>query len=128
MISDCPCGFSFYLPDHTPHLAVVIVELKTNPEQVIVVNLTSFQNGADYTVILKEGDHPFIKYKTIVEFGRARMFKKPDLINRINRELFNMGEPFSQELVSKMQRGIIDSEFTPNDIKELCEEALNNSK
>ena len=117
MVSDCPCGFTFYLRGH---LHVVIAEIAESPTRVVVINLTTKRTGSDETVILKEDDHPFIKHDTAINYQDTRMFDKAQLIERLNHNFFKIGEIFSEDKVKLMQRGLIESPFTPRDIKAIC--------
>jgi hypothetical protein len=117
MSVDCSCGSSFRLRGH---LWVVIGELPGPPEKVIVVSLSSKKAESDTTVVLCEGDHPFIKRETILSYKDARIFDKKDLVDRIERRFFEVNERFPEDKVKIMQQGILASPFTPNEIKSIC--------
>lgn len=117
MSVDCSPGFSFLLRGH---LWVIIVELPGSPNQVVAVSLTSKKHGTDETVVLRAGDHRFIRHDTVVSFADARAFVTDDLINRIELRFFQVEEAFHEDLVKRMRQGLLSSPFTPQDIKRLC--------
>ena len=124
MAFDCREGFSFRL---SGHLRVVIAELPGSPTQVLVVYLTTKKENSDTTVVLKSGDHNFIKHDTVVSYADSRIFDKDDLIDRIERKLFKPDKPFDIEKVRIMQRGLLDSPYTPKAIKDLYRKASQNN-
>ncbi len=64
------CGDTFLMPapggSAVPHLWIVITEPTGNPPVVIIVNITTLQQGAEQTVILQRVDHPFIRHESVV--------------------------------------------------------------
>lgn len=103
---------------------MVIAELLGPPERVIVVSLTSKRAGSDETVILTAGDHPFITHDTAINYQDSRLFLKADLLDRINKKFFEPGVSFPSDKIKIIQRGLLVSPYTPNDIKSACSSIL----
>ena len=110
----CTCGSAFLL---SGHLYVIIDVLSESPEKVIIVYLTSQKAYSDNTVVLSPNDHDFIKHPTVISYADARIVHSDSIIKRIAERDFEPRESFSDETVKIIQQGLIDSPFTPRDIK-----------
>lgn len=113
----CTVGSTFILRGH---LWVIVAILPGPPERAVTVNITTKRQGSDLTVTLKSGDHDFIKHDTVVNYSDARTFAKTDLIDRIEKRLFEQRNPFDQEILGAIQEGLFASPFTPKNIKNSC--------
>jgi hypothetical protein len=68
-------GDAFLLIDKSidEHLWVVISKPGDNPDEVVIVNLTSHDSpDKDASCILDAGDHPWIRHRTCVRYMDAR--------------------------------------------------------
>ena len=103
------------------HLWIVVTEPDGNPQQVVMVNLTSERAGSDSTVTLSPGDHSFITKKTVVNYSDARLVETGNLIALValNREAKK--DDCNAALLARIQQGMLVSEFTPNKIKSYCQ-------
>ena len=116
-------GDTFLLrPTHNsdPHLWIVLTDPEDNPPQVVVVNLTSLRPGADLTVALNRGDHPFVRHETVVFFGDARFAEARSLDKAVGVALASRLDAVSVELLQRVQEGLLASDETPRRIKEYC--------
>ena len=66
-------GDTFLVVKPYNHLYVVISDPAQNCEEVVIVNFTSYSPDEEQTCILKAGEHPFIKHKTVVRYKDARI-------------------------------------------------------
>lgn len=123
MSSGCSCGSTFYI---LGHLWIVIAEIPGSVEQFIIVSLTTKRSGSDPTVVFQSGDHAFIKHDTVVNYNDARLFPKTELIKRIREQDFAAGDDFEASKLSIIQKGLLDSPFTPNEIKDAYKKSLSN--
>jgi len=100
------------------HLWLVITEPSGEPPEVIIVNLTTFREGADTTVILNKGDHSYIKHETVVYYADARNVPL-QLLERIAALDPNRiyDESCSEDLLVRIREGLLTSTFTPRKIK-----------
>jgi hypothetical protein len=99
---------------------VVVAELPGSPEQVVAVSLTTRRDGCDTTVILDPDDHKFIVRETVIDYGNTRIFDRNELVDRINKKFFGTNDPFKDDIVKRLQQGLVSSPFTPNGIKTIC--------
>lgn len=103
----------------TEHLWIVIASIG---DSIAIVNLNSQRRGADETVVLLGGEHPFVKHRTVVTYADARIAKKADLIAYAERQSA-WCNPVSLELLARIQAGAVESEFCPLVVSKFIQEA-----
>jgi hypothetical protein len=118
---DCACGSSFFL---SGHLWIVITAASTWSEDVIIVNLTTKRQNSDTTVILKLGDHSFIKHDTVVSYADARKVAKSSIIDRVRKRYFEPSDDFTDDIIQKIQRGLLISPHTPKYVKKFYKQLV----
>jgi hypothetical protein len=101
-------------------LWIVVFELPTDPIKIIAVSLTTKREPSDLTVVLSAGEHKFVTHDTVVSYADSRAFLKSDLVARIEQKFFEQSDPCSEEMLAKIQHGLLISPFTPNGIKRDC--------
>lgn len=103
------------------HLWVVLTEPEGEPPQVVIVNLTKNKPRADATCILMPGDHEFVKVETVVHYGDARL-APADPLNQIAKlHDYDFHADCSEELLERIQRGLLASPSVPKKIKAYCQ-------
>jgi hypothetical protein len=129
-ITDLYPGTAFYwkksIGDRS-HLYFVL----TDPDEVngkvvvVAVNITGKTErglGSDHTVILNVDDHPFITKPSVVVYRRAEFFDASKLVRYINEERSLSADELDDEVFQKIQKGVIESELTPPEILEYCQQ------
>ena len=113
-------------PDATPHLWILVTDPDANGD-VVIVNVTDFRNHSDQTIVLKEGDHPFIRKDSVVLYSDSQVVTVSSLMNALNSRLgiCSQRECCSEQLLQRIRSGIFASDFTPNKIIEFCHRAWN---
>lgn len=109
------------------HLWLLLTDPAGNPPEVVIVNLTTYREGVDTTVLLSDKDHSFITHPTIVYYADARKTEVDFLYRLIAldpKRLHN--ESCTPELLEKVRNGLFESTFTPRKIKKYCREQLQN--
>ena len=114
MVFNCSCGSSFRL---SGHLWVIVSDPFDSPEQVIITFLTTQKANSDTTVILSPGDHDFITHPTVVSYADAKIQRTEHILKRIEERDYEPRNSFSSEVTKEIQKGLIDSQFTPRYIK-----------
>jgi len=112
------CGDTFYAgdsEDDEPHLSVVI----TPPDQgeVITVTITTKRQRSESLVKLNVGDHPFIKWQSVVNYAYARIRTVEEIETAIQSGNAKQREPVTEELLKRIRLGLRDSDFTPNGVR-----------
>src|SRR5215469_3782445 len=69
------CGDTFLMPAPggaaTPHLWIVITQPDPLTHECAIVSVTTLRNSKDQTIILRVGDHPFIRHDSTIFYGDA---------------------------------------------------------
>jgi hypothetical protein len=111
-----------------PHLYVVVTPPVGTPPLAVVVNLTSQRAHSDTTVILQEGDHPFLKDPTAVNYKYARLLSIEWLKKEIDAKIAWADVPFKPDVLKRIQDGVLQSPFTPHNIKKHFARAIGLSR
>lgn len=105
------------------HLWIIISHPSINPEQIVIVNITSWRDKAivlnDSSCIINRGEHKFITKKSYVFYGEAQLVSTENLQNAIAGGVFTLQDDCTQSLLDKILAGAAQSPFTPNGIIEI---------
>jgi len=67
------CGDTFLMPAPggraTPHLWIVVTTPDPATRECAIVSVTTLRNSKDQTIILRPGDHPFIRHDSTIFYG-----------------------------------------------------------
>ena len=112
------CGDTFYAgddEDDEPHLQIIV----TSPEEgeVITVPVTTKRRHSETLVQLSEGDHPFIKWQSVISYAYARIRTVESIEALLKCGKAKTRAPVSPELLKKIKMGLTDSDFTPNGVR-----------
>jgi len=81
-----------------------------------MVNFTTCRSHSDATVVLKAGEHPFVRHDTVVNYQDARRTDSQSLIKACTQGVISKHEPCDSLVLKKIQRGFAKSPRTPADI------------
>jgi len=112
------CGDTFYAgdtEDDEPHLSVIITP--PSEGEVVTVTVTTRRRKSETLVRLKVGDHPFIKHESVISFFYSRIRSVDDIESAIQSGTATLREPVTPELLKRIRRGLLDSDFTPNGVR-----------
>lgn len=109
--------FSEMYEEKTAHLCVLITPPERNSSRAVIVNLTSQRRGSDNTVVFQQGDHPFIKRPTVVNYQAARIVSVAWVQKEIDCKMAWADCPFEPPMLKRIQDGVLKSPFIPGDIK-----------
>lgn len=97
-----------------PHLWIVISDPAIDPDQVVIVNLTSHDDPSkDTSCVLQAGDHPWVTDATCVRYKDARIVPEAQLDELIKNKRLRPQEPVSDEMLTKIFRGAELTELLP---------------
>ncbi|MFM2312863.1 MAG: hypothetical protein RLZZ04_2139 [Cyanobacteriota bacterium] len=105
----------------TKHLWIVLTKPDADSLNVVFVNLTTLRTGSDTTVILDCNDHSFIQHKTVVYYADARFAPVDKLKQIIKLDGYEFHDDCNEEVLKRIQCGLLTSKFTPNKIKQYCQ-------
>lgn len=120
---DYSSGSSFILGGH---LWVVVTKPSKTSNEVIIVNVTSKKQHSDTTTILTSENHKFIKHDSVINYSDARILKHEEIIKRANNRLIETREEFDDDILEKIQKGLLESPRTPRDIRNFYTENISN--
>lgn len=103
------------------HLWVVVSDPHKNPDEVLLVNLTSVKQGVfcDDACMVDVGDHPFVTTKSFLYYREAKVESNTALERRISANPSILREPVSAEFLKRIRDGARKSRFLQNRYKQL---------
>ena len=102
------------------HLWIVITDPTGDPPQVVIVSFTTRRAGADPTVIVRPGEHPFVVRETVIHYTDSRLVRVEQLQALVENGIPTFHEDCSEALLARIQGGVLASPFTPHFIKGYC--------
>ena len=127
-VSGKPCRFELQegdavlIPDHqgfNEHLHFILFSFDGTDERMFVTaNLTDRDSGIDNTVVLRPGDHPFIRKLSVIFYKKSQIWKEVDL-----KKVFvwsGRQDSLRRHVLKRVQKGFFDSLHTPRNLKTIC--------
>ena len=110
--------FLFPLGEYeTAHLWVIATE-PNQDGQFAIVSFTSLKGSKDQTVVLRNGEHPFIKHDTCVSYSAADITDSSVLANLLSCGEARLHSNLTADLLRLVQDGFSASDFTKKRIVE----------
>jgi hypothetical protein len=120
------CGDTFLMPAPggaaTPHLWIVITQPDPQTHECAIVSVTTLRNSKDQTVILRVGDHPFIRHDSTIFYGDAMIVDAGRLETEITAGLALLREKCPRSTLKLVQDGVGASPFTRPKFLRFCRE------
>lgn len=120
------CGSTFLMPAPgalaKPHLWIVVTRPDPQTNLCAIVSVTTLRNSKDQTVILRPGDHPFVRHDSTIFYGDAMIVNALRLESEIAAGLALVRETCSERTLKLVQDGITASPFTRPKILRFCRE------
>lgn len=107
-------------PLYKPHLWFVLTDPEGNPEKVVAVMVRTATRFTDSTVVLRSGDHPFVKHDSSVHYSTAQYLSISGLTKAIKSGRCHPKADMSQQLLDRVRHGLLESPFTVNAIRDYC--------
>jgi hypothetical protein len=104
------------------HLWILVTDPHQESQKVVMVNITTLRSHSDRTVILRKGDHPYILHDSVVSYQDAQELSVVKIQAQIDRG-WPQCDSCSDELLKKVQAGLLASPFTKKSIKAICQQA-----
>jgi hypothetical protein len=103
------------------HLWVVISDPSIDPNQVLIVSLTTYKPYKDGACILKTGDHPFIRHDTCIAYDLARVVSLSQLETLLKSGMLIPDDPVSHQVLERIRAAIWDSKRIAQEHVDLME-------
>jgi len=118
------CGDTFLMPAPggaaTPHLWIIVTQPDPQTHECAIVSVTTLRNSKDQTVILRVGDHPFIRHDSTIFYGDAMIVdaRRLEAENAAGLALFR--EKCPPATLNLVQDGVAASPFTRPKVLRFC--------
>lgn len=106
----------------TPHLWIVITDPDPFTYLCAIVSVTTLRNSKDQTVILRVGDHPFIRHESTIFYGDAMIVDARRIEMEINARLAVAHKPCPAATLGLVRQGVLASPFTRPKVLRFCRE------
>jgi hypothetical protein len=113
-------GDTFMLPKpgvEKEHLWALVTAPDSATDEAIMVNLATQRSHSDTTTVLQPGEHPFVDRPTVAFFADARLVKVSLLDASVQQGIARAHTALSEEVLTRIQNGLLVSPFTPGKIK-----------
>lgn len=112
------CGDTFLTGDGDEdnfHLWVIV----TSPSEgeVVTVCMVTARKKTERLVQLAPGDHPFVKHNSAIAYGFSKIRTVADIESLFANGSAYPKEPMAPHVLSRIQAGVIDSDFVPNGVR-----------
>jgi hypothetical protein len=119
------CGDTFLAGDteyDQYHLWIIITPPAAGA--VVTVSLTTRRKLSDPLVVIKPGEHPFVKCESVVAYRYASVRHVADIEKAISNGTAIKREKASAEILRRVRLGLLESDFTPIGIRHLYKEFM----
>lgn len=101
----------------------VIVAGPTVQREVVLASITTLRPTTfDRLLILRQGDHPFIRHDSAVACSYSQVVRLPDLQLKLDQRSIKLREPMQPDIVRRIRDALIESDFTPNGVRAVLRE------
>jgi hypothetical protein len=105
------------------HFWVVVSDPESDPEHVLIVNVTSDRGfGTDAACLLNPGDHAFVKHASYLRYSDSKIVS----VSALNRQLaagqIILEEAVSEAVLARIRHGAAVSDFIPLENRQLLED------
>jgi hypothetical protein len=120
------CGYTFLMPAPgsmiTPHLWIVLTQPDQATQLCAIVSVTTLRESKDQTVILRAGDHPFVRHDSAIFYRGAMIVDSRRIASEIGAELALARERCTAATLKLVQDGVGASPFTPPKVLRFCKD------
>ncbi|MDQ3330435.1 MAG: hypothetical protein M3552_07260 [Planctomycetota bacterium] len=104
------------------HLWFVISSVKQNPDELLIVNVTSRHRLSDTSCILNVGDHEFIKNESCIAYYKAATISLASLVAAHSNHDISIWERADTELLDKLLEGARTTKFLKTKYKDMLQD------
>jgi hypothetical protein len=104
-------GDAFYIRDRSvdTHLWVVVSDTDKDPDRVVMISITTFEDHKEAVCIVSKGDHPRVNHKSCVAYNEARVTTLVLLNTLEDGGLLSVQSQVSDELLTRIREGVSKS-------------------
>ena len=112
-------GTTFLLSAGDIHLWIIISDPKLDPQNVLIVNLTSLTPRKEQSCVLKVGDHPWIRHDTCVNYGDSSVTTLDKLVAARDANALVIQSPVGPDILQRVRESAMNSTKMPLDHAEI---------
>jgi hypothetical protein len=105
-----------------PHLWLVLTDPEPPTGKVVIAMVVTSRPHTDKTVTLNPGDHQFIVRESNVAYGEAYFRTSDQLTSAIQAGRCELQPDMSDELLTRVREGLLESPFTIHAVADYCRE------
>ena len=112
------CGDTFLTgdeDDETLHLWIVLTP--PTEGEFVVASVTTRRRKSETLVILRVGDHPFIRHDSVISYAHSKIMTVEAIEIAILNGAAKIREPVTEAILRRVRAGLVDSDFTPNGVR-----------
>lgn len=118
-------GDTFTIPGGMRHLLVLLSDPVTYPDELVIVNLSSWRDWQDASCIIEAEEHPWVRHKTVVAYKHAKITSLKVIKAQISSNMISSyPDPVSPDLFRRMLKGALSSREIPAKVKEVLKRQL----
>jgi hypothetical protein len=102
-------GATFLRSDSDKHLWIVLSDPKTDPDSVLIVNLTTVDARKETVCVLHVGDHPWVRHESCVNYADAVVTSDAKLLPAKDAGAIRLQDPVSAAVLQRMREGAMNS-------------------
>jgi len=108
-------GTTFLLVARDIHLWIILSDPIIDPENVLIVNLTTLTPDKDQSCILRSGDHPWIRHHTCVNYQDSLVTSLKKLTEARDGGALIIQAPLDAAVLKKIREDSLNSTRMPLD-------------
>jgi hypothetical protein len=116
------CSFQFAGRFKDDHLWFVVSDCRSNPGEVLILNVSTWREWSDPSCILNAGDHSFVSHKSCIRYDMAATIGLDRLYAMLDAGLIILHGYAGRELMDKILDGAAQSDRLAMDYKKLLSE------
>lgn len=91
---------------------------------IVIFNLNEWEIGCDESCVIEPGEHPFVIKKSYVFYRRGLFLTRPEFQKLEQMGCIKDREPVSKELLIRIQRGALHSDFAAQEFQAMVRDSL----
>jgi len=96
--------------------------------EVVTVSVTTKRRRSETLVELHPGDHPFIVHDSVIAYSYSRIRTVEEIEVAVASGTAKLREPISPKILERVCNGLLDSDFTPNGIRNFYKNTLESNR
>jgi len=102
-------GTTFLRTDSDKHLWIVLSDPDKNPDQALLVNMTTWDARKEKVCLLNPGDHSWITHQTCINFGDAVVTTLPKLLAAKDGGAIKLHQPLAATILQRVLDAVASS-------------------